>query len=110
MQTGKCKACGTESPPEERFCPECGCDLGAAGDHVSLWFREGTSDKVYHIHIDRDGDDTYTVRARWGRRGRQHLEEQVKAQGVPLARAQAVYDELLRSKIKKGYREATGQV
>ena len=109
---GACKVCGTQNASGERYCMECGAILKVvAGETVSLWFYDSAinSDKVYHLYLEAAGAERYTVRARWGRRGK-GCQEQVKATAVPLAHARRVYDDLIAAKIKKGYEVATGRV
>ena len=38
-------------------------------DTVSLYYREGSSDKVYQCAIEPAGDDRYSVTFAYGRRG-----------------------------------------
>ena len=75
---------------------------------IELFFQEGSSDKVYHAQIVKDGD-AYTVKCQWGRRG-SSLQEGSKAVRVPLAQAQKKFDSLVREKTGKGYQEITTTV
>jgi predicted DNA-binding WGR domain protein len=36
---------------------------------ISLYFREGSSDKVYHAQIAPESNDLYSVNFQYGRRG-----------------------------------------
>jgi predicted DNA-binding WGR domain protein len=69
---------------------------------IILRFVEGTSDKVYKILVEQNKDGTYSVTALWGRYGKSK-QSQVKADGVDKYRAFAVADELMHSKLDKGY-------
>ncbi|MBI4821091.1 MAG: WGR domain-containing protein [Deltaproteobacteria bacterium] len=75
---------------------------------TSLFFQEGSSDKVYVARIVED-QGAYTVQVEWGRRG-SSLNKGNKALRVPLAEAQKVYDRLVREKTGKGYQEMTEEV
>jgi bifunctional non-homologous end joining protein LigD len=69
---------------------------------TQLFFQEGNSDKVYEAAIVDDGDGTFSVAVRWGRRG-PSLNTGKKAQGVTRASADKVFDRLVREKTGKGY-------
>ncbi len=75
---------------------------------IELFFQEGASDKVYLAQIvERDG--THSVHVQWGRRG-SRLSEGAKAVNVTRAKADAVFDRLVREKQGKGYEEVTASV
>lgn len=76
---------------------------------VSLFFQEGTSDKVYNATIVEDGSGTYSVDVEWGRRGSK-LNRGRKAIKVSLAVAEKTYARLVREKTSKGYEELTDAV
>jgi bifunctional non-homologous end joining protein LigD len=82
--------------------------MSKAVKSVSLFFQEGSSDKVYNAQIVKDGDG-YTVSCQWGRRGAS-LQEGSKAVRVPLAKAEAKFASLVREKTNKGYQELTSDV
>src|ERR1700733_10897380 len=68
-----------------------------------LTFREGSSDKVYEVDLCELAANRYVVNFRYGRRGAA-LKEGVKTvSAVPLAEAQRIFDDLVDSKVKKGY-------
>lgn len=73
---------------------------------VSLFFQEGSSDKVYEGAIVEEPDGTFTVQVAWGRRGAP-LQRGTKAVKVTLARAEAALDKVVREKKGKGYEEVT---
>ena len=75
---------------------------------ISLFFQEGSSDKVYNATIVEDGG-AYTVNVQWGRRG-SSLNSGSKAVKVALAVAQRKFDSLVREKRNKGYEEMTAEV
>ena len=74
-----------------------------------LVYREGSSDKIYEVDLCEVGAESYVVNFRYGRRGAR-LKEGVKTVS-PVARQEAekVFQELVNSKIKKGYREVNAQ-
>lgn len=70
---------------------------------IHLYYRQGSSDKVYEPAIVERVPGTYDVVAGYGRRGAT-LRQAVKITSVSLERATKVYDELVREKIADGYR------
>lgn len=71
---------------------------------VELFYRSGTSDKIYNVQIVPQGNG-YMVNAQNGRRGGS-LSYMVKtASPVSLYQAQSIYNELVDSKKAKGYTE-----
>lgn len=68
-----------------------------------LFFREGSSDKVYNVHL-AEGVGGWDVRFQNGRRGKT-LREGVKIEGAPYAAALKVYEKTVSSKIRGGYTE-----
>ena len=73
-------------------------------ERAELYFRQGSSDKVYHLQLE-NVDDKWSVQAQWGRRG-SALQSDIKANGVPYEEAKRVYDRILREKTSKGYQIA----
>lgn len=73
-------------------------------ESIHLYFQEGSSDKVYDVRIESDGDG-YSVHFSYGRRG-SNMTEGYKVQGVSEAEARKEYDKLVQSKTKKGYQVA----
>ncbi len=74
---------------------------------ITLFYQEGSSDKVYEVDLCQTIQDLYVVNFRYGRRGKS-LKEGVKTtEAVPLTQAQKVFDQLVASKVQKGYREVT---
>lgn len=69
---------------------------------TKLFFKEGTSDKVYEVDLCEIGGN-YVVNFRYGRRGTE-LKEGVKTTSpVSLAEAEKVFNKLVEEKTKKGY-------
>ena len=69
---------------------------------ITLYFRQGSSDKIYQAAIEpKDGG--YTVHFAYGRRG-STLSTGTKTQSpVSHEEAKAIYDKLIREKTAKGY-------
>ena len=76
-------------------------------EQIKLFFREGTSDKVYEIDLIEVENSQYVVNFRYGRFGT-HLKDGTKTPlPVPEASAKSIYDKLILSKTDKGYRTST---
>src|SRR4051795_4879560 len=76
---------------------------GRAADAVTLYYRQGASDKVYRAAVEPSGPG-YVVTFAFGRRGGT-LQTGTKTP-VPVGydEARAVFDRLVREKAAKGYR------
>ena len=70
-------------------------------ERAELYFRQGGSDKVYHLQLE-NVQDRWSVQAQWGRRG-STLQSDLKTSDVPYEEAKRVYDRILREKTGKGY-------
>lgn len=68
---------------------------------TSLWFYAGSSDKVYIAEVIREGDH-YSVRGKWGRRGRT-MQSQIKGNYSSETEAMIAWRSLVGSKTSKGY-------
>jgi len=73
-------------------------------ERAELYFRQGSSDKVYHVQLE-NVDDKWSVEAQWGRCG-SALQSDVKASNTTYEEAKRVYDRILREKTGKGYQIA----
>ncbi len=67
-----------------------------------LFYRDGSSDKVYHASIIAV-DGGYSVTFAYGRRGSALSAGTKTSAPVPLEKAQQIYDKLLAEKTAKGY-------
>ncbi len=83
--------------------------MNAQNESVALYFRQGTSDKVYQAQIEADGDG-FSVRFQYGRRGSAMTAGSKTAAPVPYDKAKKVYDALVKSKTVKGYTPSEGGV
>src|SRR6266403_476064 len=73
-------------------------------ERAELYFRQGSSDKVYHLQLE-NVQDQWSVQAQWGRRG-SALQSDVKVSGTGYEEAKRAYDRILREKTGKGYQIA----
>ena len=71
-------------------------------ENTTLYYREGTSDKVYHAAIEAK-DGGFVVNFAYGRRGSTMSTGTKTPAPVPYETAKAVYDKLVASKTAKGY-------
>jgi bifunctional non-homologous end joining protein LigD len=79
--------------------------VSASTAAISLYFREGGSDKVYHAQIVPTGDDLYSVNFQYGRRGSTLQTGSKTAAPVALSEAQKIFAKLVAEKKGKGYTE-----
>ena len=71
-------------------------------EHITLYFRQGSSDKVYQANIESKGDG-FIVAFAYGRRGAT-LTSGIKTQApVEYNEAKRIYDKLIAEKTAKGY-------
>jgi bifunctional non-homologous end joining protein LigD len=70
---------------------------------TSLHFREGNSDKEYHVAVEPEGEG-YIVTYAYGRRGSTLTTGRKTQHIVTLAEANKIHDQLVRQKTSKGYR------
>jgi predicted DNA-binding WGR domain protein len=71
-------------------------------DSIDLYFREGTSDKVYHAEIVARGDG-FVVNFAYGRRGAKMQTGSKTPKPVSRAKAEEIYSKLVTEKTDKGY-------
>lgn len=75
---------------------------------ASLYFREGSSDKVYHATVEeRDGG--HVVNFQYGRRGGTMTTGSKTSSPVSAEEAVKVWQKLVNSKLAKGYRHMTDE-
>ncbi len=72
-------------------------------EQARLWFREGTSDKVYEIDLVEVATNQYVVNFRYGRRGSPLRDGTKTATPLSLAKAKLVFDKLVAEKVAGGY-------
>lgn len=75
---------------------------------ASLYYKEGNSDKVYEVDISYVGGDRYVVDFRYGRRGSTLKSGTKTASPVALAQAEKIFDDLVASKVREGYKHTSG--
>jgi len=71
-------------------------------EHITLYYRQGSSDKVYAASI-QPKDDGHLVLFQYGRRGAALQSGQKTSRPVTYGEAKTIYDKLIREKLAKGY-------
>ena len=71
-------------------------------DHITLYYRDDHSDKVYSTRIEPAGSD-FVVNFAFGRRGSTMQTGSKTPSPVPYAEARRIYKKLVREKMAKGY-------
>ena len=72
-------------------------------ENITLYFREGNSDKVYQCAIEPAGDGRFAVTFAYGRRGGTLNTGCKTTSPVDYDEAKRIYDKLVREKTAKGY-------
>ena len=73
-------------------------------EQISLYYREGNSDKEYHVQLVSTSD-LFAVNFQYGRRGSTLSESSKTAVPVSFEQARKIYDKLVKEKKGKGYTE-----
>lgn len=73
---------------------------------ISLYFNHGTSDKEYHVQLQRE-NDLYLVNFQYGRRGKKLSTGCKTKDAVTWDKANKIYEKLIKNKVSKGYTEGT---
>ena len=76
---------------------------------TTLYYREGSSDKVYRCEIEASGTG-FVVNFAYGRRGSTLNTGTKTTEPVELEESQAIYDKLVKEKQAKGYTEGEAGV
>jgi bifunctional non-homologous end joining protein LigD len=71
---------------------------------TSLYYKEGSSDKEYHVQIQK-ANEGYLVMFQYGRRGSTLTSGTKTPKPVTLAKAEAIFEKLVTEKKAKGYTE-----
>lgn len=71
---------------------------------ISLYYKDGSSDKVYHAQIEQQ-DSGYVVNFQYGRRGGNLATGTKTKTPIALDKANSVFDSLVKEKTSKGYTE-----
>ncbi len=74
-----------------------------ATERTTLYYREGSSDKVYQASLEPAGDGLFVVNFAYGRRGSTLATGTETQAPVPEPQARAIYFKLIREKTAKGY-------
>jgi len=72
-------------------------------EQVVLYFKQGTSDKVYHVSLEEVENASFVVNFAYGRRGSTLTTGTKTKQPVDYTSAKPIYDKLVKSKTLKGY-------
>lgn len=73
-------------------------------ESINLFYREGSSDKVYQAELKQQGDG-FVVNFAYGRRGSTMTTGSKTPNPVSYPVAKKMYDTLVKSKTSKGYTE-----
>ena len=76
-------------------------------DSAALYFREGSSDKVYNCSLEQSGDG-YVVNFSYGRRGAALTTGTKTTSPVSMEKARQAFDKLVKEKTGKGYKALPG--
>ena len=75
-------------------------------DQARLWFREGTSDKVYEVDLVEVATGQYVVNFRFGRRGAALKDGTKTSLPVSMEKARGIFGKLVDEKLAGGYAHA----
>jgi len=75
---------------------------------ITLYFRQGSSDKFYTASINEAGNGKFVVPFTYGRRGTTGQSGMKTTSPVDWDQAKKVYDKLIKSKMVKGYQPGPG--
>lgn len=76
-------------------------------ENITLYYREGSSDKVYQCAIEPADRDSYIVTFAYGRRGGTLSTGSKTSRPISYDEAKRIYDKLVREKMAKGYTPGT---
>jgi bifunctional non-homologous end joining protein LigD len=76
-------------------------------EQISLYYREGSSDKVYQVTLEQKGG-AWIVNFAFGRRGTTLQSGTKTSSPVPYDKAKKIYDKIVAEKMAKGYTPAAG--
>ncbi len=72
-------------------------------EKIALYFKQGSSDKVYHASIEEAGNNNFVVNFAFGRRGSTLKTGTKTKTAVDYVSAKKIYDKLVKSKTAEGY-------
>jgi bifunctional non-homologous end joining protein LigD len=72
-------------------------------DNITLYYREGSSDKVYQCAVEPTGEGQFVVTFAYGRRGSTLSTGTRTNSPVSYDDAKRIYDKIVREKMAKGY-------
>jgi bifunctional non-homologous end joining protein LigD len=74
-------------------------------EHIALFYKEGASDKEYHIHLVQQGSG-WVVNFEYGRRGAALRSGTKTKEPIEYALAKKTYDKVLHGQLKDGYTQS----
>jgi bifunctional non-homologous end joining protein LigD len=72
-------------------------------EHITLYFKQGNSDKVYHASLEEVENSRFVVNFAYGRRGATLSTGTKTKSPLGYDAARKIYDKLVKSKTSKGY-------
>lgn len=88
----------------EPFVRKKGDGISSVYTSRDLAYKQGTSDKVYHIQVVGCRDDQYRVKFQYGRRGGTLIEGEKTQAPLELDDAIDIFQKVVQEKLSKGYR------
>ena len=73
-------------------------------ENITLYFKQGSSDKVYTASLEETENKRFVVHFAYGRRGATLTTGTKTKTPVDYASAKKIYDKLVKSKTAKGYK------
>src|SRR5437660_6851336 len=86
----------TKTPPNNRK------ESSMQPESISLYFKEGSSDKEYHAQLESH-DGGWIVNFQYGRRSSALRADSKTPQPLPYEEAKKIYDKVVSEKLGKGY-------
>src|ERR1035438_10932413 len=87
--------------------PRCSTAVRPNMQSITLFFRRGSSDKVYRLSVEAAGEQ-WVVNFAYGRRGASLRPGTKTPSPVSVEMAKQIYDEVLADKLHEGYAPETG--
>src|ERR1041384_8228598 len=76
--------------------------MNTENNQISLYYKEGSSDKIYQVQIE-EKDAGFVVNFAYGRRGSTLNTGTKTSSPVPYDQAKRIFDKLVKEKQAKGY-------
>jgi hypothetical protein len=98
------KARGVEPAVSAPFVRKKGDGISSVYTSRDLAYKQGTSDKVYHIQVVGESGDQYRVKFQYGRRRGTLIEGEKTHDPLELHDAMDIFRKVVDEKLSKGYR------